>query len=66
MKRVHCESRRITMPEQIKQTEAVKPEEVTAEDAAAKKRIDRVANEAAGKSTKTVQKYDKRHTIISK
>jgi hypothetical protein len=54
------------MPEQIKQTEAVKPEEVTAEDAAAKKRIDRVANEAAGKSTKTVQKYDKRHTIISK
>lgn len=54
------------MPEQTEQKEAVKPEEVTAEDAAAKKRIDRVADEAAGKSTKTVQKYDNRRTIISK
>jgi len=55
------------MPEQFEPTEAGKPEEVTAEDAAAKKRIDRVANEAAGKSTKTVKKYDnKGPTIFSK
>jgi hypothetical protein len=55
------------MPEQFDQTEAVKPEEVPAEDAAAKKRIERVANDAAGKSTRTVKKYDREGpTIISK
>ena len=55
------------MPEQFEPTETAKPEEVTAEDAAAKKRIERVANDAAGKSTKTVKKYDKQGpTIFSK
>lgn len=54
------------MPDQIEPTEAAKPEEVTAEDAA-KKRIERIANDAAGKSIKTVKKYDKQGpTIFSK
>ena len=55
------------MPEQIEQTEAAKPEEVTAENAAEKKRIENMANVAAGKSTKTVKKYDNQGpTIFSK
>jgi hypothetical protein len=55
------------MPEQSDRTEAVKPEAMPAEDAAAKKKIERVANAAAGKSTRTVKKYDREGpTIISK
>ncbi|MFZ0394892.1 MAG: hypothetical protein WBX09_20835 [Terracidiphilus sp.] len=55
------------MSKQFEQTEAAKPEEATAESAAAKKRIDRVANDAAGKATKTVKKYDNEGpTIFSK
>ena len=53
------------MPEQFEHTEVVKPQDVTEQEAAAKKRIDRVADEAARKSTKTVQKYDKDRKIFT-
>lgn len=55
------------MQEQSEPTEGVKPEEVTAENAATTKRIENVANTAAGKSTRTVKKYDNQGpTIFSK
>ena len=55
------------MSEPIEKTEAAKPEEVAAEDVAANRRIEQVANEAAGKSIRTVKKYDNQGpTIFSK
>jgi hypothetical protein len=53
------------MPQQFENPQAAEPEEETVSDATAEKRIDRVADKAAEKSTHTVQKYDKDHTIIS-
>jgi len=53
------------MAEQIEHAEPTNPEESISDEAAAQKRIDQIANDAATKSTKTVQKYDKGHTIFS-
>ena len=53
------------MPEQIEDQESiVLMDEIVSE--VAEKRIERLAEEAAEKSTKTVQRYDEDHTIISK
>jgi hypothetical protein len=54
------------MPEQFENPEATKLEDETVSDAAAEKRIDRVAEKAAEKASHTVQNYDKDHTIFSK
>jgi hypothetical protein len=53
------------MPEQFENPKATILEEETASDTPAEKRIDRVAEEAAAKAAKTVQHYDKDHTIFS-
>jgi hypothetical protein len=53
------------MPEQFENPEATTLEDETVSDTAAEKRIDRVAEEAAAKAAKTVQHYDKDHTIFS-
>jgi hypothetical protein len=54
------------MPKQFENPEARKLEDETVSDAAAEKRIDRVAEKAAGKAAKTEQSYDQDHTIFSK
>jgi hypothetical protein len=53
------------MPEQFENPQATKLEDETVTDATADKKIQRVAEKAAEKSSKTEQKYDKDHTIIS-
>jgi hypothetical protein len=53
------------MPEQFENPEATKLEDEPVLDATAEKRIERVAEKAAEKSTHTAQKFDKDHTIIS-
>ena len=54
------------MPNQIKNPQTKNVEDETVSDAAAEKRIDRVAEKAAGKAARTEQKYDQNHTIFSK
>jgi hypothetical protein len=54
------------MPEQFENSETKKPEDETISDATAEKRIERVADKAAEKSTKTEQRYDSDHNIFSK
>ncbi|MGB8028506.1 MAG: hypothetical protein WCF30_02475 [Terracidiphilus sp.] len=54
------------MTEQFQNQEATKLEDETVSDATAEKRVDRVAEKAAEKSTKTVQHYDEEHPIFSK
>jgi hypothetical protein len=54
------------MPEQFENPEATKLEEETVSDAAAEKRIDRVAEKAAEKSSHTIKSYDEDHKIFSK
>jgi hypothetical protein len=54
------------MPEQFENQEATKQEDETVSGATAEKRIDRVAEKAAEKSTKTEQRYDRDHGIFSK
>jgi hypothetical protein len=54
------------MPEQFENPEATKLEDETVSDASAEKRIERVAEKAAQKSSKTENNYDKRHDLISK
>jgi hypothetical protein len=54
------------MPEQFENSEATKLEDETISDATAEKRIERVAEKAAEKSTKTEQRYDSDHKIFSK
>jgi hypothetical protein len=53
------------MPEQFENPEAEKIEDETVSDPTAEKRIDRVAEKAAEKASKTVKKYDGDHTIFS-
>jgi hypothetical protein len=53
------------MPEQVENPEATKLEDETVSDESAEKRIERIAEKAAEKSTKTVHNYDKDHTIFS-
>ena len=54
------------MQKQFENPEARKLEDETVSDAAAEKRIDRVAEKAAEKAAKTEQSYDQDHTIFSK
>lgn len=54
------------MPEQFENPEATKLEDKTISDASAEKRIDRIAEKAAEKASKTEQRYDKEHDIFSK
>jgi hypothetical protein len=53
------------MPEQFENPEVKKLEDATVSDATAQKRIDRVAEKAAEKSSRTEQKYDEAHSIVS-
>ena len=54
------------MPEQFENSETTKTEDETISDAPAEKSIERVADKAAEKSTKTEQRYDSDHNIFSK
>jgi hypothetical protein len=54
------------MPEQFENPEVIKHENQTVTDAAEKKRIEHVADEAAEKSSHTEQRYDQDHPIFSK
>jgi hypothetical protein len=54
------------MAEQFEKTEVTKPENETVSEAVAQKRLDRVAEEVAEKSSRTEQKYDTDHQIFSK
>jgi hypothetical protein len=53
------------MPKQFENTEAKKLEHETVTDAKAEKKIDRVAEKAAQKASKTVKDYEKDHAVIS-
>ena len=54
------------MPKPLVNSEATKTEGTIISDAPAEQKIERVADEAAEKSTKTEQRYDKDHNIFSK
>ena len=54
------------MTKQFENSEVRKLEDKTISDAAASKRIERVAEKAAGKATHTEQHYDQDHQIVSK
>jgi hypothetical protein len=54
------------MPEQFENPEEIKLENETVSDATAQKRIERVAEKAADKPSRTEQAYDQDHQIISK
>jgi hypothetical protein len=54
------------MKQQFENEEAKKPKDKTDGDAATEKRINQLADKAAEKASKTEQRYDKDHTIISK
>jgi hypothetical protein len=54
------------MPEQFENREVTKLEDETVSAVAAGKRVERVAEEAAEKSSRTEQHYDRDHQIISK
>ena len=54
------------MSEQFENTEATKLKDETISDATAEKRIERVADKAAEKSSQTEQRYDSDHNIFSK
>ena len=53
------------MPKQFENPEATKLEDETVADESGDKKIERVAEKAATKSTETEQKYDKEHTIFT-
>lgn len=54
------------MPDQFENSEATKLEDETVSEATAENRIERVAEKAAEKSTKTEHRYDRDHSIFSK
>jgi hypothetical protein len=54
------------MPEQIKNSEATKLEDQAISDVSAEKKIERVAENAAEKASKTENDYDKDHSLFSK
>ena len=54
------------MPEQIDNLEVIKREDETVLDEAARNQIDRVAEKAAEKASRTEQDYDRAHQIVSK
>jgi hypothetical protein len=54
------------MAKQFENPEVTKTEDETVSDAAAQKRLDRVAEEMAEKSSRTEQKYETDHQVFSK
>lgn len=54
------------MPEQFENPEETKIEGETVSDASAQKRIERVAEKAAGKASHTEQSYDQESTDLFK
>jgi hypothetical protein len=54
------------MKQQFENEEAKKRNDKTESDAATEKRINQSAEKTAEKASKTEQRYDKDHTIISK
>jgi hypothetical protein len=54
------------MPEHFENQEAPKLLDETVSEVAAEKRIERVAEKEAEKSTRTMQHYDEEHPIFSK
>jgi hypothetical protein len=64
-KEVQSQARRWTMPSQFENPEITKVEDETVVKESADKKIERVAEKAAVKSTKTEQKYDKEHNIFT-
>ncbi|MGA2909219.1 MAG: hypothetical protein ABSE36_16070 [Terracidiphilus sp.] len=54
------------MPKQVDNQESTKLVGDTPSEVAADKRIERVAEKEAEKSSKTVQHYDEKHPIFSK
>jgi hypothetical protein len=54
------------MPEQFENPEVTKLEDETASDTTAQKHIERVAEKAAEKPSRTEKDYDQDHQIISK
>jgi hypothetical protein len=56
----------MTMARQFENPEETKLEDETASNTTAQKRIERVAEKAAEKSSKGEQRYDEDHNIISK
>jgi hypothetical protein len=54
------------MPKQFVNPEAAKLEDLTASDASAQKRIERVAEKAAEKASRTKRRYDGNQRIFSK
>jgi len=54
------------MTKELEQLEVTKLGNETTSDAAEQKRIDHIAEEAAEKSSRTEQKFDKKHQIFSK
>jgi hypothetical protein len=64
-KEVHSHTRRWTVPTQFENPEATNLEDETVAEESADKKIERVAEKAARKSTETEQKYDKEHTIFT-
>ncbi len=54
------------MKQQFENDEANKRKDTTDSDAGKEQRINQLAEKAAEKASKTEQRYDKNHTIISK
>jgi hypothetical protein len=54
------------MPDQVKPTETPMPDDAQTSEKSADKRLDSVADEAAGRALKTEQRYDKDHDIFTK
>jgi hypothetical protein len=54
------------MKQQFENEEGKKLKDKTDADAATKEKINQLADKAAEKASKTEQRYDKDHTIISK
>ena len=54
------------MPQQFENPEVIKVENETVSDETAQKRIERVAEEAAEKPSRTERDYDQGHQIVSK
>jgi hypothetical protein len=57
---------RTTMPEQFENPEVIKLEDETVSMAGAQKRIERVAEKAAERPSRTEHEFDQDHQIISK
>jgi hypothetical protein len=64
-KKVQSQTRRWTMPEQFENLETAKLEDETFAEESADKKVERVAEKAARKGTKTEQEYDKEHNIFT-